>query len=330
MKATRFVIAACLAAVVAFAGATGLVSGAKSQMKDVKRNTEVVTDLAAPNPEFENFLLVGSDSREGIDPTESDFNVIGSAGDVGGQRSDTIMVLRHEKKTSTLSITSFPRDLWVRIGNGEKSNRINATYNLGAAMLVRTVTANFGIPIHHYIEVNFQGFKDLVNAIGGVTLCAPYQARDTHVGLWVRKGCNRLTGIGALRYARSRHYQQRIKGEWVLEGTGDIGRSARQREFITLMLRQAAKYAAANPFKAGDVIHAVTSTVTVDANLDMPSFLKSMRPAADGNIANFGLEVYQDTEAGMAVVKLGGNSRETLAFFAGVGPPPAGPSVPAG
>jgi LCP family protein required for cell wall assembly len=197
-------------------------------------------------------------------------------------------------------------------------------------MLVRTVTANFGIPIHHYIEVNFQGFKDLVNAIGGVTLCAPYQARDTHIGLWVRKGCNRLTGIGALRYARSRHYQQRIKGEWVLEGTGDIGRSARQREFITLMLRQAAKYAAANPFKAGDVIHAVTSTVTVDANLDMPSFLKSMRPAADGNIANFGLEVYQDTEAGMAVVKLGGNSKETLAFFAGVGPPPAGPSVPAG
>lgn len=328
MKATRFVIAACLAAIIAFSGASGLVSGAKSQMKDVKRNAEVVTDLAPANPDFENFLLVGSDSREGIDPTQSDFNVIGSAGDVGGQRSDTIMVLRHDKKTSTLSITSFPRDLWVRIGNGEKSNRINATYNLGAAMLVRTVTANFGIPIHHYLEVNFQGFKDLVDAIGGVTLCAPYQARDTHIGLWVKKGCNRLTGIGALRYARSRHYQQRIKGKWVLEGTGDIGRSARQREFITLMLKQAAKYAAANPFKAGDVIHAVTSTVTVDSNLDMPSFLKSMRPATDGNIANYGLEVYQDTEAGMAVVKLGGNSRATLDFFAGIAPAPV--PAPAG
>lgn len=328
MKAARFVIAACLAAIIAFSGAAGLVSGAKSQMKDVKRNTEVVTDLAPANPDFENFLLVGSDSREGIDPTQSDFNVIGSAGDVGGQRSDTIMVLRHDKKTSTLSITSFPRDLWVRVGNGEKSNRINATYNLGAAMLVRTVTANFGIPIHHYLEVNFQGFKDLVDAVGGVTLCAPYQARDTHIGLWVRKGCNRLTGIGALRYARSRHYQQRIKGKWVLEGTGDIGRSARQREFITLMLKQAAKYAAANPFKAGDVIHAVTSTVTVDTSLDMPSFLKSMRPAANGDIANYGLEVYQDTEAGMAVVKLGGNSRATLDFFAGIAPAPV--PAPAG
>ena len=328
MKLTRFIIAACLAAIIAFSGAAGLVSGAKSQMKDVKRNTEVVTDLAAPNPDFENFLLVGSDSREGIDPTASDFDVIGSAGEVGGQRSDTIMVLRHDKKTSTLSITSFPRDLWVRIGNGSKSNRINATYNLGAAMLVRTVTANFGIPIHHYIEVNFQGFKDLVDAVGGVNLCAPYQARDTHIGLWVRKGCHRLTGVGALRYARSRHYQERIKGKWVLEGTGDIGRSARQRAFITQMLKQAAKYAAANPFEAGDVIHAVTSTVTVDTNLDMPSFLKSMRPAANGDIANYGLEVYQDTEAGMAVVKLGGNSKATLDFFAGIAPAPV--ALPAG
>jgi len=291
-------------------------------MKDVKRNIEVVTDLAAANPDFENFLLVGSDSREGIDPTESDFNVIGSTGDVGGQRSDTIMVLRHDKKMSTLSITSFPRDLWVRIGYGEKSNRINAAYNLGAAMLVRTVTSNFGIPIHHYIEVNFQGFKDLVNAVGGVTLCAPHHARDTRIGLWVRKGCHRLSGIGALRYARSRHYQERIKGKWVSEGSGDIGRSARQREFITLMLKQATKYAAANPFRAGDVIESVTSTLTVDTNLDMPTFLKSMRPAAEGNIANYGLEVYQDTEADMAVVKLGGNSKATLDFFAGIAPAP--------
>lgn len=304
------------------AGAAGLVSGARGQMKDVKRNIEVVTDLAAANPDFENFLLVGSDSREGIDPTESDFNVIGSTGEVGGQRSDTIMVLRHDKKMSTLSITSFPRDLWVRIGYGEKSNRINAAYNLGAAMLVRTVTSNFGIPIHHYIEVNFQGFKDLVNAVGGVTLCAPHHARDTRIGLWVRKGCHRLSGIGALRYARSRHYQERIKGKWVSEGSGDIGRSARQREFITLMLKQAAKYAAANPFRAGDVIESVTSTLTVDTNLDMPTFLKSMRPAAEGNIANYGLEVYQDTEADMAVVKLGGNSKATLDFFAGIAPAP--------
>jgi len=328
VKATRLLIAACLAGAVALAGAAGLVSGARGQMKDVKRNIEVVTDLAAANPDFENFLLVGSDSREGIDPTESDFNVIGSTGDVGGQRSDTIMVLRHDKKMSTLSITSFPRDLWVRIGYGEKSNRINAAYNLGAAMLVRTVTSNFGIPIHHYIEVNFQGFKDLVNAVGGVTLCAPHHARDTRIGLWVRKGCHRLSGIGALRYARSRHYQERIKGKWVSEGSGDIGRSARQREFITLMLKQAAKYAAANPFRAGDVIESVTSTLTVDTNLDMPTFLKSMRPAAEGNIANYGLEVYQDTEADMAVVKLGGNSKATLDFFAGIAaapiPAPAG------
>ena len=73
-----------------------------------------------------------------------------------------------------------------------------------------------------------------------------------------------------------------------------------------------------------DIIHAVTSTVTADSTLDMPSFLKQMRPAASGTIANYGLEVYQDTEGEMAVVKLGGNSKATLDFFAGLAPAPAG------
>ena len=82
-----------------YASGTGLVSGAKSQMKDVKRNADVVADLVAAGPEFENYLLVGSDSREGIDPTASDFDVIGSAQDVGGQRSDTIMVMRVDPAT---------------------------------------------------------------------------------------------------------------------------------------------------------------------------------------------------------------------------------------
>ena len=322
MKSVRFLIAGVIAALVALAGSTGLVSGAKSQMKDVKRNTEVVTDLVAAGPDFENYLLVGSDSREGIDPTESDFDVIGSAQDVGGQRSDTIMVMHFDKKAGTLGITSFPRDLWVTIGNGDKHNKINSAYNLGAAMLARTVTANFGIPLHHYLEINFQGFKDLVNAIDGVTLCADYQARDRHIGLTVWKGCHKIRGIAALRYARSRHYEQKIDGKWQLEGTGDIGRSSRQRAFITLMLKQAVKYAAANPFKAGDIIHAITSTITVDANLDMPSFLKQMKPAVDGTIANYGLDVYQDTEAGLAVVKLGGNSKAVLDYFSGLGPAP--------
>ena len=328
MKSVRFVVAGALAVAIAVAGSTGLVSGAKSQMKDVKRNAEVISDLVPAGADFENYLLVGSDSRDGIDPTESDFDVIGSAQDVGGQRSDTIMVMHFDKKAGTLAITSFPRDLWVTIGNGDKHNKINSAYNLGAAMLVRTVTANFGIPINHYLEINFQGFKDLVNAIGGVTLCLPYSARDSHIGLAVWKGCHRINGVTALRYARSRHYEQKIDKRWQLEGTGDIGRSGRQREFITLMLKQSVKYAAANPFKAGDIIHAITSTVTVDSNLDMPSFLKRMKPAVNGNITNFGLEVYQDTEAGLAVVKLGGSAQSVLDYFAGKAPAPAPVSAP--
>ena len=328
MKYARYVIAACMAAIIALAGAAGLVRGAKSQMTGVDRIEDVVPDLATAVAGFENYLLVGSDSREGIDPTDPDFDVIGSATEVGGQRSDTIMVMRYDTATSSAALMSFPRDLWVTIGNGEKRNRINSAYNLGAGMLARTITANFGIPIHHYIEVNFQGFKNLVDAIGGVQICTPHQVRDRQIGLRLWRGCQQISGMRALRYARSRYYEQRIDGRWQLEGTGDIGRSNRQRDFVAAMLKQTAKHAAANPFGMGNIISSITGAIQADPSLDIPTFMKRMKPAADGSIASYPLEVYQDTEAGMAVVKLGGASQSVIDYFNGTGPAPG--AVPAG
>ncbi len=317
-----------MAALIALGGAAGLVRGAKSQMTGVERIEEVAEDLAPPSNGFENYLLVGSDSREGIDPTAADFDVIGSEGEVGGQRSDTIMVLRYDTTTKSAALMSFPRDLWVTIGNGEKHNRINSAYNLGPGMLARTITANFGIPIHHYLEVNFQGFKDLVDAIGGVQICSQYPVRDRQIGLKLRRGCQQVGGIRALRYARSRHYEQYIDGKWQLEGTGDIGRSNRQRDFVALMLKQTAKHAAANPFGMGEIISSITKAIHADATLDMPTFVKRMKPAADGSIDSYPLEVYQDTEAGMAVVKLGDASQQVINYFNGTGSAPG--AVPVG
>ena len=328
VKHARYVVAACMAALIALGGAAGLVRGAKSQMTGVERIEEVAADLATTKNGFENYLLVGSDSREGIDPTAADFDVIGSSNEVGGQRSDTIMIMRYDSATKSAALMSFPRDLWVTIGNGNKHNRINSAYNLGPGMLARTVTANFGIPIHHYLEVNFQGFKDLVDAIGGVQICTPYQVRDRQIGLQLRRGCQQISGMRALRYARSRHYEERIDGKWRLEGTGDIGRSNRQRDFVAAMLKQTAKHAASHPFGMGEIISSITKAIHADPSLDMPTFVKRMKPAADGSIASYPLEVYQDTEAGMAVVKLGGASQQVIDYFNGTGPAPG--AVPAG
>ena len=121
----------------------------------------------------ENYLLVGSDTREGISADDPDFGVIGDTGVVSGRRADTIMVLRRERDGGA-ALVSLPRDLWLEIPGTGGSNRINAAYNGGADRLVATVVKTLGIPIHHYVEVNFVGFRDIVNELGGVTICFPY------------------------------------------------------------------------------------------------------------------------------------------------------------
>ena len=326
MKLTRYVIALGLALLIALSGAAGLVAGAKSQLTDVKRIDVVGPALSAPSAGFENYLLVGTDSREGADPDAADFDTIGK--DLGSQRSDTIMILRYDTATQTAALMSFPRDLWVKVGNGDNRNRINATYNLGADMLIRTINANFNIPIHHYVEINFQGFKDIVEAVGGVSVCVPHAAKDKNTGLRLRKGCQTLDGVKALRFARSRHYYQYIKREWQLEGTGDVGRTARQREFVSALLKGTAKFAATNPFGVGNVMRSITSAVAADPSLDVASFLKRLKPAADGSIASYGLDVSNDIVNNMSVVQLGGASQGVLDYFAGIAPAPA--PLPAG
>lgn len=115
-----------------------------------------------------NYLIVGSDSRDGSDPAADD---TGTIGDAKGQRSDTIIVLRIDGDTATMM--SIPRDLWVVNPATGKNGRINATYNAGPPNLVKAVTQNLGIPIQHYVEVDFVSFAGMVDAVEGVTIDFP-------------------------------------------------------------------------------------------------------------------------------------------------------------
>jgi LCP family protein required for cell wall assembly len=184
----------------------------------------------------ENYLLVGSDTRATADPTDSDFKSIGK---VGGQRSDTIMVMRFDPVTGAAALLSLPRDLWVSIaGTGQKA-KINAAYAKGPGTLIETVKQDFNIPIHHYVEVDFQGFKRIVDALGGITVCFDTPARDRNTGLYIDSaGCHELDGIGALQYVRSRHYETLAKGKWKETGD-DRDRIKRQQEFLKLALDKA-------------------------------------------------------------------------------------------
>src|SRR4051812_29834855 len=109
-----------------------------------------------------NVLLVGSDTRAELDDAKN----FGGTAAVGGQRSDTIMILHVDPNEKKAAILSFPRDLYVTLANGEK-NRINAAFTNGPDLLIQTISKEFGIPIDHYVQVNFDGFKGIVNAIGG-------------------------------------------------------------------------------------------------------------------------------------------------------------------
>jgi LCP family protein required for cell wall assembly len=281
--------------------------------------------LADPNDQFVNFLLVGSDSRAGADPSDPDFANVGGEGDVQGRRSDTLIVVNVEKSTGIISLMSVPRDLWVTIGDSENTERINVAYREGAAVVVRTINRALGIPIHHYLEIDFQGFKQLVDAVGGVTVCVEYPTRDRNTGLYVRPGCKNLDGVDSLAYARSRFFEEKVDGQWRMDGTSDIGRGKRQRLFTALLMQTAVNRTLSDPFRAGAVMRGATSAFLVDERLDMVEFAQLMRPAAAGQLRRFSLDTFGDTVRGNSVLRIAESAGPVLAFYAGNGPAPVPP-----
>jgi len=322
IRPSNWLVSLGVALIVALIGAIGLVRATNSQLANVKRDTIEPGVLSPPNDLFENYLFVGSDSRDGSDPSDPDFKAVGAAGDFGGKRSDTLMVMHYVKKTGGISLISIPRDLWVKIGNGEKSQRINTAYQLGTDVLIRTVQGALSIPIHHYVEIDFQGFKGLVDAVGGVTMCVDYPSRDRHTGLFIKAGCSSLDGVEALAFARSRFFESKVEGDWKIDGTSDIGRTGRQRLFVTALLKSTVQHIADNPLSVGGVFAGAVNAVLVDETLDLVDFGRKMRPAAGGNIGSFQLPVFSDTIGDSSILRLDRDSDAVLQFFAGTGPRP--------
>lgn len=296
---------------------------AKSAVDTVARTDAVSAVLDTTDPDVENFLLVGSDSRAGADPNDPDYGGIGSATDVTGNRSDTIMVLRRDRTTGDASLLSIPRDLWVDIAGGG-TNRINSAFNDGPATLVQTVQSALGLPIHHYLEIDFFGFKDLVDSLGGVQICFLYPTRDANTGLnVVEPGCHLLDGVQALAYARSRHYEElKEDGEWHEDGTADLGRTQRQRDFVNRALHAALDAVSHDPFRAGDVLRAAGSALTVDDGLDLVAAAASLRSAVSAGLATYALPVAGKTIDGKSVLVLADGAESVLSYFRGDGPAP--------
>jgi LCP family protein required for cell wall assembly len=191
-----------------------------------------------------NYLIVGTDSRAGIDGNDPNSGAFLS-GEVSGSRTDTIMVLHVDGSTTRL--TSIPRDLWVTDPSTGQKGRINSTFASGPSNLISAVEA-IGIPVDQYLEINFVSFGRLVDAVGGITIDFPHPAVDDQSGLSIsNSGPNHLNGTEALAYVRSRYYTEFVNGKWRVDGTADIGRTDRQRVFLTTLLREVG--GERNPFR---------------------------------------------------------------------------------
>lgn len=161
------------------------------------------------------YLLAGSDERDGSSAVE-------------GRRSDTIMLL-HKASNGKASLVSLPRDAYVDLP-GKGKSKLNASYAWGGEkLLVQTVEQLSGLHIDHYIEIGMGGFKDIVDAVGGVTLCLDYEVDDPNSGLYWPGGCHLADGTRALAFSRMR-YQDPL---------GDIGRADRQRQVVSAVLDKA-------------------------------------------------------------------------------------------
>ena len=321
----NWLVAVAIVVLLGAAGFMGVARALDDSLANVRREVSLTSVLAEPNDQFANFLVVGSDSRAGADPSDPDFANVGGEGDVQGRRSDTLIVVNIEKSTGIISLMSVPRDLWVTIGDSENTERINVAYREGAAVVVRTINRALGIPIHHYLEIDFQGFKQLVDAVGGVTVCVEYPTRDRNTGLYIRPGCKNLDGVDSLAYARSRFFEEKVDGQWRMDGTSDIGRGKRQRLFTALLMQTAVNRTLSDPFRAGAVMRGATSALLVDERLDMVEFAQLMRPAAAGQLRRFSLDTFGDTVRGNSVLRIAESAGPVLAFYAGSGPAPVPP-----
>ncbi len=184
------------------------------------------TCVAAANGAPYNVLLIGSDSRVG--ETAAEAQQFGNQTNAGGQRSDTIKIIHVDPATGTASSLSIPRDTYVTLSglpaNSQLSadNKINAAFSGGPDALIQTIQNTFGIPISHYIVINFFGLQDAVNALGGVSMKFPYPVRDqdcrpvsattTRASTIPTAGCQVLNGPQALALSRSRFFQYYADG----------------------------------------------------------------------------------------------------------------------
>ena len=182
-------------------------------------STENPFTVSPPLPDemFDSYLLIGTDAS--------------------GLRADVIMYVLVPEDGDPI-IASIPRDLFMENPCTESYTRINATLNgcgdyvSGTTLLTVAVESFTGIAVDSFALVDFDGFEEIVDAVGGVDICFDYPTKDRDAGLDVDAGCQRLDGETALAWARSRKTLELRDGRWQGIGASDFSRQSNQQQLL--------------------------------------------------------------------------------------------------
>jgi LCP family protein required for cell wall assembly len=241
-----------------------------SNLHQVNISGDIGTQPADLHPQAENIVVLGSDTRKGVG------HGYGSSAVFTTDQSDTLMIVHIAADRKWADIMSIPRDSWVnipacRMGNGQLSSpttfKINEAFaignlngsktTLGIACTVKTLEQDTGIHIDHFVAVNFTGFRDMVNSVGGVPECNTKRIDDPNSHLYLSAGHHVLDGTQALGYVRARY---------TLGNGSDLERIGRQQAFMSSLVDRA-KSRLYNPVAIYHFLDAATKSLTIDQDL---------------------------------------------------------------
>ncbi len=267
---------------------------------EVTRLPENRRPAATGNPQAVNILLAGVDKGDG----RSVAAIAEGGWDPGVVRSDTIMVLHLTADRKNAYVVSIPRDSYIRLydetGQPQRMDKANAAFSLsGPTAYLATVENLTGLRMQHLAVVDWAGFEDITNALGGVEVYVPPSTAIDKSGA-IKPGRQVLNGEQALRYVRTRYTLP----------SGDFGRIDRQQNFIRSLMRKLLdRGTLTNPFTLAPTLDAVARSLTVDESLDTGTMrnlalpLRGIRPA-DVTFVTAPFDRFDRTGSGASIVRL--------------------------
>jgi LCP family protein required for cell wall assembly len=252
----------------ALGGAYAVYRHLNGNIHQVNISGELGTQPVDTHPQAENIMIIGSDTRNGVGK--------GYGQGLTTDQSDTLMIMHISADRKWVDVMSIPRDSWVNIpackmGNGQTSSpttfKINEAYalgnldgnhtDLGVACTIKTLEQDTGIHIDHFVSINFEGFRAMVNAVGGVEECNTAPIDDPKSNLHLSAGHHLLHGYVALAYVRARY---------TLGNGSDLERIGRQQAFMSSLVARV-KSKLLNPIAIYRFLDAATKSITIDSQL---------------------------------------------------------------